>query len=82
MTTGTDGRMVAEGGLKRNPLSVRWADDEHRTLVDEAWRRRMSASELVRRYVIDGLRRDGVMTGASPEAGAALGQPGERRAEG
>lgn len=39
----------------RNPLCIRWDDDSHRRLTDAAWRRRMSASELVRRLVGEGL---------------------------
>lgn len=39
----------------RNPLCVRWSEEDHRRLTDAAWRRRMSASELVRRLVALGL---------------------------
>jgi hypothetical protein len=41
----------------RNPLCVRWSDEEHTTLVDTAWRMRIHASELVRRFVAEGLAR-------------------------
>ena len=59
METNMDMRRRPENEQRRNALSVRWSDDEHRTLTDEAWKRRLSASELVRRYVSEGLRRDG-----------------------
>ena len=49
-----------EEDLKRNCLTIRWPDKQHRTVTDEAWRRRQSASELVREMVIEGLQREGV----------------------
>jgi hypothetical protein len=42
---------------KRNPLCIRWDDEGHRALTDAAWRMRISASELVRRLVAEGLQR-------------------------
>ena len=39
----------------RNPLCVRWDDESHGRLTDAAWRQRISASELVRRVVAEGL---------------------------
>lgn len=41
----------------RNPLCIRWDDEGYQRLTDEAWRIRVSASELVRRLVEEGLRR-------------------------
>lgn len=41
----------------RNPLCVRWNDEEHRLLTDTAWRMRIHASELVRRFVTEGLAK-------------------------
>ena len=42
----------------RNPMTTRWSDADFRLVSDEAWRRRLSASELVRRLVIRGLEED------------------------
>ena len=43
----------------RNPMTSRWTDDDFRLVSDEAWKRRMSASELVRQLVIAGLKAEG-----------------------
>ena len=55
-----DKRRKLESEMLRNTLTIRWGDAEHRAVVDEAWKRRMSASELVRGYVVAGLELDGV----------------------
>ena len=53
----SDQRRKPEHEHRRNPLTVRWTDQEHRLVVDEAWKRRISASELVRRFVLESLAR-------------------------
>ena len=56
----------------KNALTIRWADEAHRTLTDQAWRMRISGSELVRRLVEEGLARmtaeEGVGVAVSGEA--------------
>ena len=47
--------MLNEEKKLRNPLCIRWDDESHKRLTDAAWRRRISASELVRQLVADGL---------------------------
>ena len=49
-----------EEDLKRNCLTIRWPDAQHKAVVDTAWRRRTSASEMIREMVLDRLRADGV----------------------
>lgn len=39
----------------RNPMTTRWTDGDFRLVSDEAWRRRMSTSALVRRLVMESL---------------------------
>lgn len=41
--------------LRRNPLTVRWSDHEHKLVTDTAWRNRISASEFIRRLVMEGI---------------------------
>ena len=53
-----DGRRKPEAEQRPNSLSVRWSDYERRALVDEAWRQRVAAAELVRRYTAEGLKRN------------------------
>ena len=55
-----DKRTKPEAEMLRNTLTIRWPDGLHRRLVDEAWRRRLHASDLVRDYVAKGLEADGV----------------------
>jgi len=50
-------RTMKDEAKLRNPLCVRWNNEEHRALVDTAWRSRVHASELVRRLVAEGLAR-------------------------
>ncbi len=50
-------RMKPEEML-RNPLCVRFDVPSHQRLTDAAWRRRMSASALVRELVARGLDAD------------------------
>jgi hypothetical protein len=52
----------------RNPLCVRWNDNEHRALTDAAWRMRIHASELVRRFVTEGLAKMDQPAGGQPNA--------------
>ena len=67
-----DGRKKPESEMRRNALSIRWSDSEHRELVDAAWLRRIPASELVRQYVAEGLRRDGAEEAAGGSGAEAL----------
>jgi len=64
----------------RNPLCVRWNDEEHRTLTDTAWRMRIHASELVRKLVAEGLSRmaraSGTAQQLSSNGGAQDGNAG------
>ena len=48
---------MSEEQKLRNPLCIRWDDASHVRLTDTAWRMRVSASELVRRLVDEGLQR-------------------------
>ena len=48
-----------EEELLRNAMTLRWTDADFRLVADTAWRRRMSASELVRQLVIAGLKAEG-----------------------
>jgi hypothetical protein len=44
--------------MYRNPMTTRWNDADFKLVADEAWRRRLSVSELVRRLVLEGLRAE------------------------
>ena len=63
-----DARRKPDEERRRNALSIRWSDSEHRALVDAAWRRRIPASALVRQYVAEGLRRDGAAGAGDADA--------------
>lgn len=49
--------IMREEDKLRNPLCIRWDDASHRRLTDAAWQMRVSASELVRQLVDEGLHR-------------------------
>ena len=51
-------RSVPEETQKRNPLTVRFDDEEHRLVCESAYAQRISCSELVRYIVISQLRSD------------------------
>ncbi len=42
----------------RNPMTTRWTDADFKLVADTAWRMRISASELVRRLVLEGLNEE------------------------
>ncbi len=43
---------------KKHPICVRWNADDYRFVVDESWRRRIRISEMVRRLVLEGLKKE------------------------
>ena len=45
-----------KGDLRRNTLSIRFTDAEHRLVCDAAWKKRTSASAMVREILLSGLR--------------------------
>jgi hypothetical protein len=50
-----------------NPMTTRWTNADFRLVADTAWMMRVSTSELVRRLVLEALRKD------APAAGQATG---------
>ena len=54
-------RQKADDERKTCSINTRWDRNTFNVVTDEAWRRRTSASELVRDYVVAGLRGDGVL---------------------
>ena len=46
---------------RRNPLTIRWTDDEHRAVANQAWQKHRSASAFVREIVITHLDSQGVV---------------------
>lgn len=57
--TGRAGRVgkpyMDEADLKRNCLTIRFKDEEHKAVVDEAWRNRKTASGWLRDLVLERL---------------------------
>lgn len=53
--------MMDDSELRRNCLTIRFKDDEHKVITDEAWRNRQSASKLIRDIVLGYLHAEGIM---------------------
>jgi hypothetical protein len=49
--------------LRRNTLSIRFTDQEHRTICDAAWRNRISASSMIRDILLGEIEQRGLTTG-------------------
>jgi hypothetical protein len=47
---------MADGERLRNPMTIRFRDDDFRKIGDEAWKRRQSVSSLVRETVLAAVR--------------------------
>jgi len=47
-----------QGVQKNHPICVRWNTDDYKFVVDESWRRRIRISEMIRRLVLDGLKKE------------------------
>jgi len=54
-----------EGELRRNLLSVRFKDNEHQAVTDEAWRNRMTASGWLRELALEHLKNKKVLVDAA-----------------
>lgn len=48
------------------PMTTRWTRSDHKLVTDTAWCKRMSASSLVRRLVLEGLAREGQAVAPRP----------------
>lgn len=46
---------LAEEQQLRNTLSIRWRDGEHQAVTEIAWKRRTSASAMIREIVLSAL---------------------------
>lgn len=46
---------------KRNPLTIRWTDEEHALVTETAWKNRTNASALVRELVLENIGKEELM---------------------
>lgn len=46
-----------EEEMLRNPICVRWRDQDYKLVTDTSWERRVRVSVLIRDIVLDALRR-------------------------
>jgi hypothetical protein len=65
--------------LRRNTLSIRFTDAEHRLVCDAAWRSRISASAMIRGILLNGLQENGLTANSGHHCGAAEGLAGNRQ---
>lgn len=56
-------RKPGEEKLKRNVLTIRFSDSEHRAVTNASWQAHSSASSYIRGIVLEHLRRQGVEVG-------------------
>jgi hypothetical protein len=50
---------LPEEDLRRNTLTIRFKDNEHKAVSDEAWRKRMSMSGWLREIALNRLESEG-----------------------
>jgi hypothetical protein len=48
-------------GTVKVPMTTRWTEADHKLISDTAWCKRMSVSKYVRKLVLEGLRREGLV---------------------
>jgi hypothetical protein len=49
-----------EEDLRRNTLSIRFTDAEHKLVCNAAWKKRISASGMIRAILLNGLEERGL----------------------
>lgn len=45
-------KLKSDDEMRRNTLTIRWTDDEHRLVSETAYERRTSCSEMIRGIVL------------------------------
>ena len=46
--------------LRRNTMSIRFTDQEHKLVCNTAWKNRISASGMIREILLNGLKEQGL----------------------